>query len=416
MKILMLFSYAPLPPPRDLGGTKRNRPFLMELLKRHEVSVLGYGSPEDERIFRADMGSRCKHITFVDRRRPRIINGLQQYWLLFTGRSHFRQIYRKEMQTALDDILRREHFDIIHCVTQFFGYFQFPKNVPVTSDSHEVTYDLLYRSFKQTRNLFGKLLSYIMYKLGKPEEIMVCKTFDTLITTTERDRMVFGEILPDQTIVAINNGVDPAFFEPRSEPVETGTMVFTGKMDFYPNRQGIAYFLDEIFPRVLRKAPNARIYIVGAYPQKDLLRRACENIVVTGFVDDVRPYMARGEVYIIPLWIGGGIRGKALEAMAMRKSIVTTTIGCESIKLKHDDSALFADTAEDFAAAILRLFGDSGLRQRLAAQAHANVLKYYDWEKQGEVLENTLEKIVSVRNKQSARTSGSIASSLLAEQ
>ena len=395
MKILMLFSYAPLPPPLDLGGTKRNRPFLLELLKHHEVSVLSYGSPDDERLFRQSVGERCRHVVFVDRRRPRIMNGIQQYWLLLTGRSHFRQIYRREMQRALDDLASREHFDAIHCVTQFFGYFRFPKDIPVISDSHEVNYDLILRTSQQTRNLYEKFISYVKYRLGRPEEIRVCKTFDALIATTERDRKIFREILPTQSLFVVNNGVDSSFLEPQTTRPEHRTMVFTGKMDFYPNKHGIAFFLDEIFPRILQKTPNARVYVVGAYPQKDLLRRASDNIIVTGFVNDVRPYMAKGEVYIIPLWIGGGIRGKALEAMAMKKPIVTTTIGCESIRLKHEESALFADTADDFASCVLRLFNDENLGRRLAQRAHENVLQYYDWTVQGKALERVIETCVA---------------------
>jgi polysaccharide biosynthesis protein PslH len=394
MKILMLFSYAPLPPPRDLGGTKRNRPFLLELLKQHEVTVLSFGSPEEERIFRESVGPNCKKIVFVDRRRPRILNGLQRYWLLFTGRSHFRQIYRKEMQRAIDELVASEQYDLIHCVTQFFGYFRFPSNIPVTSDSHEVSYDLIYRTYRQTRSFFGKIISYVMYRLGKPEEIRICRTFDRLIATTERDKAVFQEVLPGMTIHAIGNGVDPAFLTFGEHPVEPHSMVFTGKMDFFPNIHGLQTFLDKVFPLVLAEVPDAKVYVVGAYPTREILRRAAENVIVTGFVDDVRPYMAKGELYIIPLWIGGGIRGKALEAMAMRKPIVTTAIGCEAIKLSPEESALFSDTPEGFAAAILRLFADRDLQHRLADQAHANVLKYYDWTVQGKTLSRVFEELV----------------------
>jgi glycosyltransferase involved in cell wall biosynthesis len=252
--------------------------------------------------------------------------------------------------------------------------------------------------FKRTQNLYAKLVTYRMYQLGKPEEIRVCKTFDALIATTERDRNVFKEVLPDQSLFVIGNGVDQSFLEPQPVKPEPRTMVFTGKMDFFPNKQGIMFFLDEIFPRILQRVPDARVFVVGIYPPKELLRRASENVIVTGFVNDVRPYMAKGEVYIIPLWIGGGIRGKALEAMAMRKPIVTTTIGCESIQLKHEESALFADTAEDFANAVIRLFNGQDLRRRLAQRAHANVLKYYDWNTQGEALTRVFEMFVSGKN------------------
>jgi glycosyltransferase involved in cell wall biosynthesis len=169
-------------------------------------------------------------------------------------------------------------------------------------------------------------------------------------------------------------------------------------MDFYPNRHGITLFLDEVFPRILQQIPDARIYVVGTNPPGDIRRRASSNVIVTGFVEDVRPYMAKGEVYIIPLWIGGGIRGKALEAMAMKKPIVTTNVGCESIQLKHEESALFADTAEEFARAVVRLFNDKSLREKLALQAHANVLRFYDWSKQGEALNKVFEMLLAQRN------------------
>src|SRR5512135_1303171 len=103
MDILMLFPYAPLPPPRDLGGTKRNLPFLEENLKRHEVSVLSYGTQEEEMIFRKSYGHACKEIRFVARRRPRIVSGILMYWLLLTGRSPFRRLYTKDMQQAIDE-------------------------------------------------------------------------------------------------------------------------------------------------------------------------------------------------------------------------------------------------------------------------------------------------------------------------
>ena len=112
MNILMFFSYAPLPPPLDLGGTKRNLPFLIENLKQHSVSVLSYGTKEEEGMFKKVFGGSCKHIVFVDRKRPRIINAIQYLWFLVTGRSPFQMVYREKMQKELDRILQSDHFDI----------------------------------------------------------------------------------------------------------------------------------------------------------------------------------------------------------------------------------------------------------------------------------------------------------------
>jgi glycosyltransferase involved in cell wall biosynthesis len=154
------------------------------------------------------------------------------------------------------------------------------------------------------------------------------------------------------------------------------------------------HFLDNIFPLILRQEPRAKVTVVGKNPSRSLLSRASANVIVTGFVEDVRPYMARAQVYIIPLLSGGGIRGKALEAMAMRKPIVTTSRGCEGIHLKDGESALFADTPEEFARAVLRLFGDAKLRERIADNAYATVVAKYNWEEKGEELNRVYESVV----------------------
>jgi len=397
MKVLMMFPYAPLPPPHDLGGTKRNLPFLQENLKRNEVSVLSYGTPEEEREFRQSFDHLCADIRFVNRKRPRIVNGIEQLWLLATARSPFRQMYRGKMQRELDELTSRTPFDVIHCCTQLLGYFRFPKGVPVVSDTHEVTYDLLYRTFKTTKDLIRKLLSYLSYRLGKRDEVDLCMKFDAVIAATERDYTVFRGELPHKKIFVIENGVGPAFFESQNVAPEPGALVFTGKMSYYPNIHGIVRFLDEIFPLILLQAPHAKVYVVGAYPPQHLRRRASRNVIVTGFVEDVRPYIARGEVFLIPLWIGGGIRGKALEAMAMRKPIVTTSIGCEGLNLAQGDSALFGNTPTDFAAAVLRLLNDRALRTRLAEKAYNHVTSRFNWSIQGKKLQGVYDNVIRER-------------------
>ncbi len=395
MNILMLFPYAPLPPPLDLGGTKRNLPFLEENLKRHAVSVLSYGSKDEETIFRKRFGETCKAIRFVARKRPRIVNGILMVWLLLTGRSPFRRIYTEEMQQAIDELTHSEEVDVIHCCTQMFGYFRFPDGVPVVSDTHEVTYDLNRRVSAKARNLFVKWVSYLTYRNGRDEEIALCGKFDALVATTERDYALFRKDLPHQHIAVIQNGVQQSFLEYEGAAEEVCSLVFTGKMNFYPNEHGIRFFLDEVFPRVVDREPRARLYVVGTHPSKDLLRRASDRLVVTGYVEDVRPYIARSQVYIIPLQIGGGIRGKALEAMAMKKAIVTTAIGVEGIHLVDGESALFADTPEAFAEAVLRLFKEPELRRRLAAAGYRTVTEEYNWEAKGLQLQELYKDVVN---------------------
>jgi glycosyltransferase involved in cell wall biosynthesis len=222
---------------------------------------------------------------------------------LLTGRSLFRQVYRKRMQHELDGSIAKHEIELVHCCTQMLGFFRFPDHVRVVSDTHEVTYDLLHRMARATRHPIKKAFTWLQYRLGKQEELRVCRTFDTLLSTTPRDHEVFEQERANEHIVTIGNGVEEMFYETLNVDPEPNTLVFTGKMSFFPNKTGIIRFLDEIFPLILEQIPAARIYVVGAEPAKELLRRNAENVVVTGFVDDVRPYIAKSGVFVIPLWV-----------------------------------------------------------------------------------------------------------------
>lgn len=396
MNILMMFPYAPLPPPFDLGGTKRNLPFFRELAERNNVTVLSYGTAEEERMFRRAYGPLAVGIVFINKKRPRIFHAIEAVWLLATGRSIFRQMYRRPMQRALDALTARTRFDVIYCMTQGFGFFRFPAGVPVVSDAHNVESDLIFRTYQDARIGFWKLFHYLSWRHGERDEKRNIVRFRAMTATTERDAAIFRRWHPAQSVHVIQNGVDENFFEPQDVEPEPHTLVFTGLMSYHPNDSGIQYFLDEIFPLISEKIPDLKVYIVGKAPTPRLQARRSERIIVTGFVDDVRPFIARASIFIIPLKIGGGIRGKALEAMAMRKPIVTTSIGVEGINLRDGVSALFADTPEAFAEAVMRIFADERLARSIADNAYRTVTEENKWHAKGEALEHVLAEASGV--------------------
>ncbi|HCV42973.1 MAG TPA: hypothetical protein DGH68_05780, partial [Bacteroidetes bacterium] len=397
LKILMIFHFCPNPPPRDLGPAKRTYPLLREALRRHDVSVLTFGSPEEERSFRKQLGTLCDRIVFVNNSRPRYINFFRRAYALLRGKGMFFTLHSRKMQKKLDELCRENHFDLIHCATPLLGFHRFPTGVPLVSDTHNVEHDLLYRSFLESKSLTGKAICYVEYKLGKPQEIKNCEKFDAIVATTKRDYEVLHAEMPHHRISVIQNGVDPSFLEPLNIDVEPRTMVFTGLMSYFPNTHGILFFLNEVFPHIIKKVPSALLYIVGKSPSKVVQARASSNVIVTGFVEDVRPYIARSQVYIIPLLIGGGIRGKALEAMAMKKAIVSTSIGCEGITLKDGESVVVADDPIEFADSVVRLFDAPEERERLGRNAHATVVREYDWEQKGLQFDELYRSIVKER-------------------
>jgi glycosyltransferase involved in cell wall biosynthesis len=392
----MIFQAAPLPPPRDLASAKRNFPFLWENLKRHDVSVVSFGTLEQERVFREMIGARCADVRFVRNYRPRLINGILYLFSLAAGQSPFRAlVYRRAMQRAIDELVQLQRFDVIHSCGQLFGVYRFPRGIPLVSDTHNVEYDIIRRTYEHSLRGIRKLLLRWDHFLSRKFELNMCNRFDLLLATTERDRQLFLQDLPGTGVVVIQNGVDRSFFEYKQEARIPRTMVFVGLFTFYPNVDAIRYFLDRMFPAILDLVPEAKVTIVGGSPPRDILDRGNANIEVTGWVDDVRPYLARSSVFVIPLRIGSGIRGKALEAMAMKCPIVSTTLGCAGIDLHNGVSALFADTPQDFAAATARLLLEPSEGQRLAENAYAIVTQKHNWEAKGEELQLAYHQVLS---------------------
>jgi glycosyltransferase involved in cell wall biosynthesis len=182
--------------------------------------------------------------------------------------------------------------------------------------------------------------------------------------------------------------MDGDYFTPRPdiEP-EPHSLVFTGMMAYPPNHDGITWFLDEVMPLIEAKVPQAKLYVVGKNPPAAITRRASERVVVTGTVPDVRPFVWRSSVYVVPLRMGGGTRLKVAEALAMKKPMVSTRIGCEGIDLKDGENVLMADSPQQFADAVVRLLGDVRLRKVLAENGHKVAKQKYDWNVIGETLE-----------------------------
>jgi glycosyltransferase involved in cell wall biosynthesis len=152
-------------------------------------------------------------------------------------------------------------------------------------------------------------------------------------------------------------------------------------MDWLPNEDGMIFFADEVLPRLRDLVPSVQITIVGRNPSARLLdrTRVHPEIRVLGRVEDVRPHVARGALFVIPLRIGGGTRIKAYEAMAMGKAVVSTRIGVEGLPIRDGDNVVLADAPEDFAAAAARLLKDKAERDRIGRNARAYVESNVSW-------------------------------------
>jgi glycosyltransferase involved in cell wall biosynthesis len=262
-------------------------------------------------------------------------------------------------------------------------------------DDHNAEYVLQQRAFetdiRRPRRWIAAAYSLVQWRRLRRYERRACRTADRVVVVSEVDAQAVRRLDRDLDPIVVPNGVDMAFYTAsvpplpdRSPAAEAGApgqdLVFTGKMDFRPNVDSVLWFAEKVLPLVLREAPGAFFWVVGKDPHPRLASVADQpSVAVTGWVEDVRPYITRAAVYVIPLRIGGGTRLKVPEAMAMGKAIVSTTLGCEGFALESGRHLVIADTPDEFAAAVVALLRDPERRAHLGEAARQLAGSKYDW-------------------------------------
>ncbi len=198
-------------------------------------------------------------------------------------------------------------------------------------------------------------------------------------------------------IAVVPHGVDiEEFRPPEKREGARPTVMFLGNYPHDPNRDAVIFFATEVWPTIKKKIPGSRFLVVGRGPTRDMLELAKRDpsIEITGEVEDVRSYFRDSDVFVCPVRLGGGFRGKILEAMASGVPVVSTGLGAEGVPARTGENILLADTPEEFAGAAVRLLEDEGLRNRIATNARKLVVENFSWQRGVEILSEVLEQVV----------------------
>lgn len=393
MKLLHILPYSPVPP--TFGGALRVYNLLRQMTKNHEVTLITFGSSSVQNEIHSYFNANIKNIHVLNYSSLSRYKRYGQFFSLFNSKSYsFLGAYRDEMQNLIDNIVTSNQFDIVQTEFPHMASYEIKSDAIKILDAHNVEYLIFKYQFENTSSFIRKVYYKREFQKVFRDEIAACQTNDALLVTSVSDKNTFDKNLPDMPKFIIPNGVDTNFFTPSNETPEPNALVFTGAMSYIPNSDGILYFLDNIFPLITKSIPDAKLYVVGSMPPKKLISRASKNIIITGYVDDVRPYISRASVYIVPLRMGSGTRLKVLEALSMGKPVVTTNIGCEGIDLNHNETAIIADDPNFFAESVIKLLQNSSLSKRLITNGFELVTKQYDWNVIGEKLDKVYYSIV----------------------
>jgi sugar transferase (PEP-CTERM/EpsH1 system associated) len=224
----------------------------------------------------------------------------------------------------------------------------------------------------------------------------IARTFSHSLVCTEAEAQEFRAAIPDAPVSIVHNGVNLDYFSSAGTPKRAGELVFTGVMNYTPNVDAVRWFCADILPRVRQAVPQAQLTICGSRPIKAVQRLAADpGVVVTGRVPDVRPYLDRAEVFVAPLRLARGIQNKVLEAMAMGLPVVASDTVWNGTAIAEGEGIVAADTAEAFAAQVVRLLRDASYRTAMGMRARAVVEQNYRWSTQLAALDRVVADVAA---------------------
>lgn len=232
------------------------------------------------------------------------------------------------------------------------------------------------------QNFLRRAYMTLQWKRMRAFEAAECARFRRVVAVSEQDAQTMREQYGVSSVAAVPTGVDVEYFAPPANGARrSAELVFVGSMDWLPNDDGIRWFTEAVFPLVRQRIPHATLIVVGRTPSPDMQRLASRiaGVAVTGSVPDVRPYLHRAALSVVPLRIGGGTRLKIYEAMAAGVPVVSTTIGAEGLPVHDGEHIAIADSPEAQAARIASLLEQPAAATALADRARSYVSQHCSW-------------------------------------
>lgn len=401
----LLFLSQDLPYPPNGGARIRTFNILKQLSHEYNVTLLSFVRTKERyeardleaakmelsrygRVWAVPLPQNTSRTRFVYDHTAPLFNQKVYTRHVFWSRAFERQIVRE---------LGSYEYTLVHCDSiDLAVYFRHIRRTPLVCTHHDVQSLLLKRRAERERPAWKRWYVGVQAKAMEREEATWCPRVDLNVAVSEADRKRLASIAPKAQCAVVENGVDVEYFHPREERAEG--IVFVGGTTWFPNKDALEYFGSEILPSVRRELPEVRVRWVGR-AQEEEKHAAWQDygIEMTGFVDDVRPYVWGGKCVVVPIRVGGGTRVKILDAWAMGRPIVSTGIGCEGLDVEEGRDMEVRNDPEDFARAVVAVLRDEERARRLGAEGRRKAVERYSWDQIGRRMLETYDGVASRR-------------------
>ncbi|WP_041713437.1 TIGR03087 family PEP-CTERM/XrtA system glycosyltransferase [Paraglaciecola sp. T6c] len=388
MKILYLSHRVPFPPNK---GEKIRTFHQIEYLlqKGHEVTVISPYEQCDELPYFTELKSQYGVNVHSFRLPPkllRLMSGFVQGKALSVA-----NFSSAELQKGLDQLLDEHDFSALVCTASSMAEYIFNSQAKVIKDRElRLFMDFMdldsdkWRQYAQRSSLPMKLLYSREKNLISALEVQVASHFNTCFFITETEVALFKQGAPDLgDICAIENGIDTVGFCPPDVPRfrESPILLFTGVMNYSPNVDAVLWFVENVWKDIVQIWPSAEFVVAGMDPTEKIIALGnMRGITVTGFVDDIKPYFNRANVFVAPFRIARGVQNKVLQAFACGLPVISTPMGAEGIRCTENKDILLAETSSDFILQLEKLFQSPERYARIAENALQLIQQHYTWE------------------------------------
>jgi polysaccharide biosynthesis protein PslH len=398
LRILAVTTKSPFP--LNEGRALRTYNLLRELARRHEVSLCSYIQSEAEAQGVEHMREFCAAVHAVPLyiKRPRFELARDLLRDLPSGAPLLATKYQQPAMAALlRQLIARDRFDVLHLDMLHLGLLlKVADGLPTVLVEHNVESTLLERRIARCRSALARI--YLERQLRKLRgfEVKTCRAVGCVVCVSDHDARALREMCGPVETVMVPNAVDVEYFRATTAAPRTGSLIYVGGLGWFPNLDAIEFFAGDILPRIAREVPEVSLTVVGEVPDAKVVEklRANGRIRFAGLVDDIRPYAAEAAAYVVPLRIGGGTRLKILDALAMGKPVITTSVGCEGLRVAHGAELLVADDAESFARETVRVLRNASLASQLGRAGRECVMRHYQWSDAARLMEKAYAQAI----------------------
>ena len=375
----LLFVCAYVPGVGLHGGGNTMFHLIRKLSDRYRITALCLMEKEAEQKFIPLLQPFCERLEVLWRRQTLYARnplGLKPPEIVY-------EFYHRGMQETVHEYLRSKTFDVVDCeYLQTAHFIQKYPEIPAVASHHEV-YSMAHRNRYQSSPWFStqRVSSFANWMRMLNYEERMFRRFYAVMVVTEQEREYLFHYMPGLRVYAHPTGVDCDFFSPSQELPQRGSVVFLGNFNHGPNVSGILWFLERVWHQVRERCPYSDLFVVGGNPTTSI--RAWDgknNVRITGWVEDVRPYLRRSSVFIAPMLEGVGLRGKILEAWAMARPVVGTSLALSGMETAKNRAAFVADDAESFAARVSDLLESETLASKMGICGRELVLESFSWD------------------------------------